>query len=119
MKVLFDQGTPVPLRNCLEEHEVDTLWEKGWSEKSNGELLDLAEFEGFGVLVTTDQSLCHQQNMTMRNVAVVVLLGYKVDRDSAKNHRNSKRDKQCDARRCRRNFSLRSVPQLQTGSQKS
>lgn len=55
MKVLFDQGTPAPLRDYLDEHEVATLWEKGWSEKSNGDLLDLAEFEGYGVLVATDK----------------------------------------------------------------
>ncbi|MCE2422368.1 MAG: hypothetical protein J4G03_03525 [Gemmatimonadetes bacterium] len=43
MKILFDQGTPAPLRRHLPGHSVDTLAEKGWSEKSNGELLDLAE----------------------------------------------------------------------------
>ena len=43
MKLLFDQGTPAPLRRHLPGHSVDTLAEKGWSEKSNGELLDLAE----------------------------------------------------------------------------
>ena len=32
MKLLFDQGTPAPLRNLLPEHSVDTLAEKGWSE---------------------------------------------------------------------------------------
>ena len=42
MKLLFDQGTPAPLRRRLPGHSVDTLAEKGWSEKSNGELLDLA-----------------------------------------------------------------------------
>ena len=38
---------------------MDTLAEKGWSEKGNGELLDLAERDGYDVLVTTDQSLPH------------------------------------------------------------
>ena len=57
MKLLFDQGTPAPLRGHLPGHSVDTLAEKGWSEKSNGELLDLAEQEGYEILVTTDQSL--------------------------------------------------------------
>jgi len=58
----------------LPGHRVDTLWEKGWSEKANGELLDLAEREGYRVLVTTDQSLPHQQNLALRRVGVVVLL---------------------------------------------
>ena len=53
---------------------MDTLFEKGWSEKGNGELLDLAEQEGYEVLVTTDQSLPHQQNLARWKVGVVVLL---------------------------------------------
>ncbi|MDE2974017.1 MAG: hypothetical protein OXU64_04715 [Gemmatimonadota bacterium] len=43
MKLLFDQGTPAPLRRHLSGHSVDTLAEKGWAEKDNGELLYLAE----------------------------------------------------------------------------
>ena len=74
MKLLFDQGTPAPLRNHLPAHTVDTLAEKGWSEKDNGELLDLAEREGYEVLVTTDQSLRHQQNLAGRRIGIVVLL---------------------------------------------
>ena len=53
---------------------MDTLAEKGWSEKGNGELLDLAERDGYEVLVTTDQSLPHQQNLDRWQVGLVVLL---------------------------------------------
>jgi len=53
---------------------VDTLAEKGWSEKDNGELLELAERAGYEVLVTTDQSLRHQQNLAGRRIGIVVLL---------------------------------------------
>ena len=53
---------------------MDTLAEKGWSDKDNGELLDLAEQEGYDVLVTTDQNLRHQQNVASRQIGVVVLL---------------------------------------------
>ncbi len=74
MKLLFDQGTPAPLRNHLPAHTVDTLAEKGWSEKDNGELLDLVEREGYEVLVTTDQSLRHQQNLACRRIGIVMLL---------------------------------------------
>ena len=74
MKLLFDQGTPAPLRRHLPGHSVDTLAEKGWSEKDNGELLDLAEREGYEVLVTTDQNMNHQQNLALWRVGVVVLL---------------------------------------------
>jgi hypothetical protein len=53
---------------------VDTLAEKGWSDKDNGELLDLAEQEGYEILVTTDQNLRHQQNLAERRIGLVVLL---------------------------------------------
>ena len=74
MKLLFDQGTPAPLRGRLPAHSVDTLAEKGWSDKDNGELLDVAEREGYEVLVTTDQSLPYQQNLAGRRIGLVVLL---------------------------------------------
>ena len=74
MKLLFDQGTPAPLRRYPPGHSVDTLAEKGWSAKGNGELLDFAERDGYEVLVTTDQSLPHQQNLARWRVGLVVLL---------------------------------------------
>ena len=73
MRVLFDQGTPVPLRKCLVNHRVDTVFERGWSTLTNGELLALAESEGYEVLVTTDKNLRYQQNLSGRPIAVVVL----------------------------------------------
>jgi hypothetical protein len=36
-------------------------------------LLTLAEAAGFEVLVTTDQNLSYQQNLTSRKIAIVVL----------------------------------------------
>ena len=60
MRVLFDQGTPVPLRRHLSDHRVETAFERGWSKLRNSALLDRAEAEGFELLVTTDQSLRHQ-----------------------------------------------------------
>lgn len=73
MRVLFDQGTPVPLRELLAQHEVSTAYEQGWATFKNGELLSAAETAGFGVLVTTDQSLKYQQNVQSRRIAIVVL----------------------------------------------
>ena len=74
MKVLFDQGTPLPLRRHLPEHSVDTAAERGWSDLDNGALIDKAEQEGYEVLVTTDQNMRHQQNLSNRRLALVVLL---------------------------------------------
>jgi predicted nuclease of predicted toxin-antitoxin system len=74
MKLLFDQGTPVPLRSHLPSHIVETAYEKGWSNLKNGDLLNVAEAEEFDVLVTTDQNLRYQQNLSGRRIAVLVLL---------------------------------------------
>jgi hypothetical protein len=74
MLVLFDQGTPVPLRRYLALHTVTTIFEKGWNTMQNGELLRTAEGEGFEVLVTTDQNLKHQQNLRGRRLALIVLM---------------------------------------------
>jgi len=73
VRILFDQGVPVPLRASLTRHEVATAYEKGWSKLKNGELLDAAEQDGFDQLVTTDAHLKHQQNLRRRKVAIVVL----------------------------------------------
>ena len=73
MKILFDQGTPVPLRRHLLPHEIDTADEKQWGTLQNGDLLSAAEQEGYEVLVTTDQNLRYQQNLSGRQIAVLVL----------------------------------------------
>ncbi len=73
MKVLFDQGTPIAIRNALQGHVVRTAHEQGWSTLSNGELLRVAEEDGFEVLLSTDTSLPHQQNLTGLKLAVVIL----------------------------------------------
>lgn len=74
MKILFDQGTPVPLRWHLTGHLVDTAYERGWSNLVNGDLLEVAEREGYELLITTDQNLQYQQNLTARRLAIIVLL---------------------------------------------
>ena len=73
MKVLFDQGTPVPLRGHISAHLVSTAYELGWATLKNGELLAAAENSGFEVLVTTDTNLQYQQNLNQRKIAIVVL----------------------------------------------
>jgi predicted nuclease of predicted toxin-antitoxin system len=73
MRVLFDQGTPAPLRRVLSHHTVATAFERGWATLRNGDLLSAAERDGFDVLVTTDSNLRYQQNLSTRRIAVVVL----------------------------------------------
>ncbi len=74
MRILFDQGTPAPLRRHLRPHPVDTTAERGWSTVSNGELLKLAEDDGYEVFITTDQGIRYQQNLSGRRIGIVVLM---------------------------------------------
>jgi hypothetical protein len=73
MLILFDQGTPVPLRAFLVGHTVKTAAEQGWSTLANGKLLDAADAAGFEVLVTTDKNLPTQQNLPVYRFAIVVI----------------------------------------------
>lgn len=72
MRILFDQGTPVPQRRYLSAHTVATAYEMGWSALANGDLLAAAEVK-FDLLLTTDQNLRYQQNLAGRNLAILVL----------------------------------------------
>jgi len=54
MRLLFDQGTPVPLRHHLLAHSVETAYERGWSTFKNGDLLSSAEADGFDGIVQSN-----------------------------------------------------------------
>jgi hypothetical protein len=73
MLVLFDHSTPAPLRDALEAHTVVEAVERGWERLENGALLDAAEAAAFEILVTADKNIRHQQNLTARKIAIVVL----------------------------------------------
>jgi hypothetical protein len=72
--VLLDECVPRPLRRELEEHEVATVQELGWSGTKNGALLRRSAEAGFDALVTTDQNLEYQQNVVAAGSALVVLV---------------------------------------------
>ena len=57
----------------MASHEVETAFERGWSHLTNGELLKAAEAANFDLIVTTDQNLRYQQNLSERRIAVLVL----------------------------------------------
>ena len=72
MKILFDQGTPAPLRHTLPGHTISTAYETGWAQFENGDLLSAAE-ASFDAFITTDQSLRRQQDLSARRLAILVL----------------------------------------------
>jgi DMSO/TMAO reductase YedYZ molybdopterin-dependent catalytic subunit len=73
VRVLLDENLPHRLRHALAGHEVMTVAFRGWSGVKNGELLKLAEADGFDVLLTADGNLTYQQNLSGRSIALVGL----------------------------------------------
>jgi hypothetical protein len=74
LRILFDKNVPLGVRHFLKKHEVRTVVEMKWPPQlENGELLQAAEVAAFDVLVTSDQNIRYQQNLTDRKLALVVL----------------------------------------------
>jgi hypothetical protein len=73
MRILFDQGTPVPIAAYLPEHTVRTTLQEGWDRLANGDLLLAAEAAGYDILLTTDNNPGYQQNLKGRKIAIVVI----------------------------------------------
>ena len=73
MKILFDAYTPAPLARFLRRHQIERADELGWQGLDNGALLQAAEEAGFDLLVTCDQNVAYQQNLTNHRLAVLIL----------------------------------------------
>jgi hypothetical protein len=63
MLILFDNGTPAPLRYAIKGHIVVEATERGWDRLTNGDLIAAAEGAGFEVWLTTDKNMRYQQNL--------------------------------------------------------
>ena len=73
MRLLLDEDIPHPLRHYFPGHDVRTVQYMGWDGKSNGELLALARDE-FDALITLDQRIPYQHDITSADVAVIILI---------------------------------------------
>ena len=73
MLIVFDNGTPAPLRYALRGHTVVEAIERGWDRLANGELIAAAEAAGFELLLTTDKNIRYQQNLAGRKIAFAVI----------------------------------------------
>lgn len=73
MRILLDECVPRRFRYELPEHEVRTVAELGWASFKNGALLAAASGM-FELLITTDQRLSYQQQVSGFELAVVVLV---------------------------------------------
>jgi predicted nuclease of predicted toxin-antitoxin system len=73
MLILVDQSAPRGLRTHFPDHDVVLARQRGWHELTNGDLIAAAEAGGFDVLITADQNIQYQQNLSGRRLALVVL----------------------------------------------
>ena len=73
MRILLDESLPIELCSEVSGHDVRYVREMGWSGLKNGELPRRAA-AAFDVLLTADQNLEYQQNLTRLPVAVIVLV---------------------------------------------
>jgi len=74
MRLLLDECVPRKLKALFVAagHHCQTVQEAGWQGKKNGDLLARAE-RLFDVLLTTDSKMRHQQNMSDRAIAILIL----------------------------------------------
>src|SRR5271165_3979751 len=73
MKLLLDECIPRKFKDCFAEHECLTVLEVGLAGKRNGELLVLAERQGFEVFLSLDKGSQYQQNLAPRSIAIVIV----------------------------------------------
>jgi hypothetical protein len=66
-------------------HHCETVREAGFGGEENGELLSLAEGK-FDVLITVDKNLKHQQNISNRKIAILVIRAASNDIDDIRPH---------------------------------
>lgn len=72
MRILLDECVPWPMRKLLKEHTCTSVQAQGWSGIRNSDLLARAEAD-FDILVTADQNIVYQQNLTGRTIAILEL----------------------------------------------
>ena len=74
MRVLIDECLPTKVKALFSAggHKCETVREARLNGKENGELLTLAE-NRFDVLVTIDKNIRYQQDITRRNLSVLII----------------------------------------------
>jgi len=80
MRLLLDECVPKRLKRELPGHEVKTVQDMGWAGIKNGALLKLADGQ-FDALVTVDQGIEYQQDVSGLTISVVVMLAASNDVD--------------------------------------
>ena len=87
MRVLIDECAPDRVKFLVASggHECSTVREAGYSGKTNGELLNLAEGV-FDVLLTIGRNIRYQQNLAGRKIAILIVRVLSNDIDDIRPH---------------------------------
>ena len=80
MRLLPDECVPKRLKGELSGHQVLTVREAGWTGLENGALLRAASGQ-FDALVTVDQGIEYQQNLSGLRIALVIIVAPSNDVD--------------------------------------
>jgi hypothetical protein len=60
LKILIDECVPWPIHRLLSTHTCKTAQQIGWAGRKNGELLKLAETNGFDLFITADLNIINK-----------------------------------------------------------
>jgi hypothetical protein len=71
IRILLDNNVPIRLIPLLRPHEAVHASKVGWAALGNGDLIRASEEHGYPVLVTSDQNIRYQQNLTRRQFSIV------------------------------------------------
>lgn len=78
-KVLLDENLPRPHKSHFSNQLIVTsVPDLGWQSKQNGELLSAMSPEGISYLLIADRNLRFQQNLSVYNITIVVLVSYDI-----------------------------------------
>ena len=75
MRLLIDECLDERVRFLFSAYECQTARYAKLSGLTNGQLLEAAEAAGFDVVITVDQSIPDQQDLSDRKIAVLILYG--------------------------------------------
>ena len=75
MRILIDECIDERFRNSLTGHDSQTTRYAGLTGLKNGDLLKAAEAAKFDVVLTVDQGIEYQQNLSGRKIAIIILRG--------------------------------------------
>ena len=75
MRLLIDECVDERLRLLFPGHDCQTARFAKLAGLKNGRLLEAAEAAGFDVLITVDQNIPDQQNLTGWSISLIILRG--------------------------------------------